>query len=224
MRFEPLSRGSAPISRGAGDRARVPRRWLILREGHRASRVAAGIGGDDARRSNAPVVHTRRKRYISIAPLRGAMLHCCGAASANCFGAVRMTPGIRPGGLGREGPFWNALRYSTNKSSFTSGEYHFPLYGWLPDAWRYRMRIARQGEEIMKLGIDFNQFTHAAVRRVSRSIGFREVYDRIDIYMRFRASQKHGVKYRMIGAVAGVRFLKELALLFSSGTLFICIK
>jgi 2-polyprenyl-3-methyl-5-hydroxy-6-metoxy-1,4-benzoquinol methylase len=123
---------------------------------------------------------------------------------------------LKPGGL--------FYFYSTNKFSFTSGEYNFPLYGWLPDAWRYRLRVARQGEEIMKLGIDFNQFTHAGLRRVFTSVGFSEVHDRIDIYLRYRASRERGLKYRMLGAVSGVRCLKELALLFSSGTLFICIK
>jgi len=65
---------------------------------------------------------------------------------------------LRPGGV----LYFN----STNRFSLApSQEYHFPLYGWLPDAWRYRLRKSRQGEDIMKLGIDFNQFTHPQLRR-----------------------------------------------------------
>src|SRR5207244_2759559 len=62
---------------------------------------------------------------------------------------------------------------STNKFSLVSGEYNFPLYGWLPDRWRYALRTRRQGEDIMNLGIDFNQFTFPQLRRFFRKTGFR---------------------------------------------------
>src|SRR5579863_6917580 len=39
---------------------------------------------------------------------------------------------------------------STNKFSFTSGEYWVPLYGWLPNRVRYRLRMIMQGPDIMK--------------------------------------------------------------------------
>jgi hypothetical protein len=32
-----------------------------------------------------------------------------------------------------------------NKFSLKSGEYAFPLYGWLPNSLRYKLRIAGQG-------------------------------------------------------------------------------
>ena len=62
---------------------------------------------------------------------------------------------------------WKTLKYggllyfeSTNKFSFISGEYvGIPLYGWLPNSWRYGLRKAVHGRDIMKLGIDFHQFT-----------------------------------------------------------------
>ncbi len=69
---------------------------------------------------------------------------------------------------------------STNKFSFTPYEYDFPLYGWLPDQWRYKLRIARQGADVMKLGIDFNQFRYGLLRREFRRIGFTRIIDRID--------------------------------------------
>ena len=81
---------------------------------------------------------------------------------------------LRPGGL--------FYFYSTNKFSFRSGEFDFPLYGWLPDAWRYRLRVSRQGEEIMKLGIEFNQFTFPQLRRAFRELGYTTVYDRLDLF------------------------------------------
>jgi len=66
-------------------------------------------------------------------------------------GISRVFRALKPGGL--------FYFYSTNKFSFKSGEYPLPLYGWLPNRWRYRLRRWRQGEDIMQWGIDFNQFT-----------------------------------------------------------------
>src|SRR6266436_4921229 len=56
------------------------------------------------------------------------------------LGLARVYKALRPGGV-----FFFS---STSKFSFTSGEYSFPLYGWLPDQWRYKLRIARQGPEV----------------------------------------------------------------------------
>jgi len=66
-------------------------------------------------------------------------------------GIQRIYDALKPSGL--------FYFYSTNKFSLRSGEYPFPFYGWLPNTWRYRIRIVRQGEDIMKLGVDFNQFS-----------------------------------------------------------------
>lgn len=124
---------------------------------------------------------------------------------------------LKPGGL--------FYFYSTNKFSiFKSHEYNFPLYGWLPDRMRYRLRVWRQGEDIMKLGIDFNQFTHGRLRRTFGEIGFSETYDRLDVFCRYRSDCSARMKFGILNLVGAIPPLKELALLFSSGTLFICIK
>jgi SAM-dependent methyltransferase len=80
---------------------------------------------------------------------------------------------LRPGGL--------FYFYSTNKFSLRSGECNFPFYGWLPDQWRYRIRIARTGEDIMKLGIDFNQFNYFQLRRFFLDVGFSKIFDQFEI-------------------------------------------
>ena len=80
---------------------------------------------------------------------------------------------LRPGGL--------FYFYSTNKFSLRSGECNFPFYGWLPNQWRYRIRIARTGEDIMKLGIDFNQFNYFQLRRFFLDVGFSKIFDRFEI-------------------------------------------
>ena len=111
---------------------------------------------------------------------------------------------------------------STSKFSFTSGEYDFPLYGWLPNAWRYRLRIARQGPDIMKLGIDFNQFTYGELRREFRAIGFREILDR----MALADEQYVSAPWKKPVVRMGRNFtpLRFLALTFSDVTRFLCVK
>lgn len=133
----------------------------------------------------------------------------------------------------REGleKIYNALRpeglfyfYSTNKFSFKSGEFDFPLYGWLPDAWRYRMRISRQGEEIMKLGIDFNQFTFPQLRRAFTKLGYMRIYDRLDLFCLDTSGTSKSTKERILRIANRIPPLKQLALLFAPGTQFVCIK
>jgi SAM-dependent methyltransferase len=111
---------------------------------------------------------------------------------------------------------------SSNKFSLTSGEFHFPLYGWLPDFLRYRLRIARQGPDIMKLGIDFNQFTYPLLRRTFSKLGFTQVFDRLTLarpqtivspLKRFLV--RVGKQFRPVG---------ELTLLFADTTTFVCVK
>ena len=70
---------------------------------------------------------------------------------------------------------------STNKFSFTSGEYDYPFYGWIPNRLRYKFRIAKQGPDIMKLGVDFHQFSHPGLRREFKRAGFSRILDRVDI-------------------------------------------
>jgi 2-polyprenyl-3-methyl-5-hydroxy-6-metoxy-1,4-benzoquinol methylase len=132
-------------------------------------------------------------------------------------GMRRVYQALKPGGL-----FYFT---STNKFSvFPSGEYDYPLYGWLPNPWRFRLRIARQGPDIMKLGIDFNQFTHGQLRRFLRRVGFSRVLDRFDAK---NVADFGGQNTPKGLALRLIRFLKPLKhglLLFSPYTAFTCVK
>lgn len=131
-------------------------------------------------------------------------------------GIRRIFNALKPGGL-----FYFC---STNKFSLKSGEFHFPLYGWLPDKWRYRLRVSSQGKDIMKLGIDFNQFNYFQLRRFFKKVGFSIVMDRFE-FLEPDNLNKHSVpKAAFLRIIKGSRFLKNLGLFFSSGTQFICIK
>jgi 2-polyprenyl-3-methyl-5-hydroxy-6-metoxy-1,4-benzoquinol methylase len=112
---------------------------------------------------------------------------------------------------------------STNKFSFTSGEYQgIPLYGWLPNSWRYALRKRVEGEDIMKLGIDFHQFTHSCLRKEFERLGFSKVLDRVDA-----ADESHvttGLRRNVVRAAKQIGLAKSLALTFAEATRFICIK
>jgi SAM-dependent methyltransferase len=131
-------------------------------------------------------------------------------------GLKKIFDALKPGGL--------FYFYSTNKFSIVQGEYDFPLYSWLPDGWRYRLRIARQGEEIMKNGIDFNQFTYFQLRSVFKQLGFSRIIDRVEILDPNNLNNPKLHKKAILRVLKHIRPLKELVLFFSSGTLFICIK
>jgi 2-polyprenyl-3-methyl-5-hydroxy-6-metoxy-1,4-benzoquinol methylase len=111
---------------------------------------------------------------------------------------------------------------STNKCSFTSGEFAFPLYGWLPNQARYRLRIARQGPDIMKLGIDFHQFTHSGLRREFRRAGFSRILDRVQIADPATVSAEW--KKSVVRISKSFPPAKAMALMFSDATRFICQK
>jgi SAM-dependent methyltransferase len=129
-------------------------------------------------------------------------------------GVRRVYAALKPGGV--------MFFESTNKFSFTSGEYSFPLYGWLPDSMRYKMRIAAQGPDIMKLGIDFHQFRHSLLRREFQRIGFTKVLDRVEIAREDMVSS--GFRRAVVRASRQIRPLKALALTFSDATRFLCVK
>lgn len=126
----------------------------------------------------------------------------------------RIYDALKPGGL--------LLFESTNKFSFTSGEFSFPLYGWLPNAWRYRLRMAAQGPDIMKLGIDFHQFTYPGLRRAFREVGFRCIADRVDLV----DTDRIGNAWKRRGAriCKRSRPLANIALTFMPTTNFVCTK
>ena len=131
-------------------------------------------------------------------------------------GLRKIHDALKPGGL--------FYFYSTNRFSLRSGEFNMPFYGWLPDRWRYRIRIARSGEQIMKLGIDFNQFNHFQLKRFFQKLGYEKVIDQfgiVDIPDLVRRSWWKVVVLKLFHLIKPFRWL---GLVFSGGTLFICIK
>jgi SAM-dependent methyltransferase len=131
-------------------------------------------------------------------------------------GVRRIYDALKPGGV-----FYFD---STNKFSFTSGEYDFPLYGWMPNSWRYRLRRARQGDDIMKFGIDFHQFTYPQLRRHFRRVGFSRVLDLVDFKDVDAIRSDAQWKRVVLGTLKRARPLKHVALNFAPATVFICVK
>ncbi|HWZ32831.1 MAG TPA: class I SAM-dependent methyltransferase [Bryobacteraceae bacterium] len=129
-------------------------------------------------------------------------------------GVRKVYDALKPGGV--------MFFESTNKFSFTSGEYNFPLYGWLPNWARYKLRIARQGPDIMKLGIDFHQFTHSGLRREFKRAGFSRILDRVQLTDEAWVSAEW--KKTVVRVSKRVPPAKAVALMFSDATRFICVK
>jgi 2-polyprenyl-3-methyl-5-hydroxy-6-metoxy-1,4-benzoquinol methylase len=122
---------------------------------------------------------------------------------------------LRPGGV--------LFFESTNKFSFTSGEYTgIPLYGWLPNSWRYALRKRVEGDDIMKLGIDFHQFTHSCLRNEFKRLGFSRVLDRVDVADEAYVST--GLRRNVVRAAKQFGLARSMALTFAEATRFICIK
>ena len=152
----------------------------------------------------------------STAPIRG--IRPARLTTPAATGARSCLPGIleglrilRPGGY-----------FFIVDNCLVSGEFDFPLYGWLPDKWRYRLRVARQGPDIMNLGIDFHQFTYPLLRNVFRSLGFSRIVDRVSL-----ADVDTIVSWWKRFLVRSARhfaFLRELVLLFAETTTFVCVK
>lgn len=128
-------------------------------------------------------------------------------------GLQKVYAALKPGGV--------LFFESTNKFAPISGEYHLPFYGWLPDRLRYAYRVRVQGPDIMKLGIDFNQFTYPLLRRTFRRLGFSRVLDRVQL---MDTSGLRGGKRAVAEAIRHVAPLRHLALLFRQTTIFICVK
>ena len=125
---------------------------------------------------------------------------------------------LRPGGA--------FYFYSTNRFSLRSGEYpSLPLYGWLPDRLRFRFRVWRQGEAIMKSGgIDFNQFTYWQLKRLFTIIGFTRSLDMIDFLDENSIVAPTAWKTAALRLLKAVAPLRSFARVFASGNCFICVK
>ena len=133
-------------------------------------------------------------------------------------GVAKVYAALKPGGL--------MYFESTNKFSFTSGEYSGPptfgMYGWLPDQFRYSLRKKIHGDDIMKLGIDFHQFRHSLMRREFERIGFTTVLDRVQVADDTTVST--GFRRSVVKWARKVPAMKALALTFAEATRFICLK
>jgi 2-polyprenyl-3-methyl-5-hydroxy-6-metoxy-1,4-benzoquinol methylase len=131
-------------------------------------------------------------------------------------GLAKIYKALKPGG---------ALFFeSTNKFSLAkSGEFaKFPLYGWLPNAARYRLRMVIHGKDIMKLGIDFNQFTYGTLAREYKKLGFRKIFDVIDLLDTSRLSAPKRAARRV--ALAFPPFRSLLKNFVVPATTFVCLK
>jgi SAM-dependent methyltransferase len=120
---------------------------------------------------------------------------------------------LRPGGV--------LFFESTNKFSLKSAEYNFPFYGWFPDFFRYQLRMAMQGPDIMHLGIDFNQFRYGQLRRCFKQLGFRRIVDRVELA---EPNTKMGWKRSLLEAAQKSAAIKSLMLTFIEVTTFVCVK
>jgi SAM-dependent methyltransferase len=130
-------------------------------------------------------------------------------------GVRRVYKTLKPGGA--------MFFESTNKFSFVSGEYTgVPLYGWLPNSWRYALRKKVHGPDIMTLGIDFHQFTHGCLRKEFKRAGFTRVLDRIDL----ADEQYVSTGFRRSVVRLSKRFppARWPAITFAEATRFVCIK
>ena len=130
------------------------------------------------------------------------------------LGVRRIFKALKPGGV--------MFFESTSKFSFTSGEYHLPLYGWYPNQMRYFLRRKLQSPDIMKLGIDFHQFRHSGLRREFRRVGFSKVLDRIEMARDEMIST--GMRRNIVRVGKSFPPAKAVALTFSDATRFLCIK
>jgi SAM-dependent methyltransferase len=129
------------------------------------------------------------------------------------IGVQRVAKALRPGGI--------LYFCSTNKFSPVSYEYPMLFYGWMPNQMRYKFRQSKDGAEIMKLGIDFNQFRYPELRRAFRQAGFRKIMDRIDVV---DTSQMSGAKAAAVNLLRSSSLLKWPVLTFCDATVFVCEK
>ena len=125
----------------------------------------------------------------------------------------RVYKALKPGGV--------LFFASTNRWCPISYEYPMWFYGWMPDQMRFNFRIKKAGPEIMKLGIDFNQFTYPQLNKAFKTAGFREIHDRLDVVP---ADRFGGLKGMMIRMAKSNPLVKWPILTFCDSTLYVCRK
>jgi 2-polyprenyl-3-methyl-5-hydroxy-6-metoxy-1,4-benzoquinol methylase len=130
-------------------------------------------------------------------------------------GLKRIYSALKPGGI--------LFFESTNKFSLTSGEYpSIGIYGWMPNWMRYKFRKIVHGEDIMKNGIDFHQFTYPGLRKAFREMGFSKCYDRVELLD--PNDIENPTKRRVLAACKSNAILKNAVLTFFEVTTFMCVK
>ncbi len=76
----------------------------------------------------------------------------------------------------------------------------------------------------MKLGIDFNQFNHFQLKHFFVATGFSKVYDQFEVVGFDNLITATSWKRAVLETIQKSKALKEVALILSPGTLFVCIK
>lgn len=131
-------------------------------------------------------------------------------------GLIKIYDALKPGGL-----FYFT---STNKFALRQTEFHFPFYSWMPDNWRFGLRRHLQGEDIMKWGIDFNEFTPFQLRQFFKRTGYSMIMDWTQFLDPSVVVNQNRIKNLVMPAVKNNSLLRTVALIFSKLTYFICIK
>jgi SAM-dependent methyltransferase len=131
-------------------------------------------------------------------------------------GLARIAAALRPGGV--------LIFSSTNRFSVRSGEFWMPFYGWLPDRMRYALRRAVEGPDVMRLGIDFHQFTYPVVRRALAGLGFSRVYDVTDLLDPERLNHPTWWKVALLRAMRRSRAIRRAMLTVWPATELVAVK
>ena len=86
---------------------------------------------------------------------------------------------------------------------------------------RFKIRILAQGKDIMKLGIDFNTFTNKQLRNIFINLGYKKIYDHIDL--KDVTSLQTSIKKRLFNYAKENDNIKKYMRVFISSE-FVCVK
>jgi SAM-dependent methyltransferase len=131
-------------------------------------------------------------------------------------GLARVATALRPGGV--------LIFSSTNRFSVRSGEFWLPFYGWLPNRARYALRRALEGPDVMRLGIDFHQFTYPRVRRALAGLGFSRIYDVAELLEPERLNHPSPWKIALLRAMRRSPLVRRATLTFWPATELVAVK